>query len=133
MSENLIERFVLPLALRARAPLLSFEACLLRCFRGPGRSPLLRNQQCMTNEIRELFFREIAVPALAPHVAGNYPYASFGGETGSKPVEQASSLVFAQCSVPSNFPENLLARGCLLDYSSTCSGDARNPYVGLTM
>jgi hypothetical protein len=50
------------------------ETRLLESFGGSSRSPFLRTHQRAMNEIRELLFRQVVLPALAPHVAGDDPY-----------------------------------------------------------
>src|ERR1700682_241563 len=94
MTENLIERFILSLSLCMRPALFSLEARFLGRFGGSSWSSLLRNYQRTANEIRQLLFREIAVSALAPHLAGNYANAPIGCQSRGKPVEQAGALVF---------------------------------------
>src|ERR1700681_2454293 len=132
MTENLIERFLLPLTLSVRPPLLSLEACFLGGLCWPSRPSLLWNHQGATDEIRELLFGEIAVPALAPHLAGDDPYAAVCVESRGEPVEQVRSLILAERSRPANIPEYLHARRSLVDVLPAGARRARHPNVELS-
>lgn len=114
-----------------RMSLLRFQAGFLRRpgrFRGPA---LPRNAQPASDQIGESLLCQLAIPALAAHVACDHPYAAITCESRGQFRAKTIPLLVIQHARAEDIPEYLDPRRRLVDVLTTRTRRSGNTNVEL--
>jgi len=112
-----------------RVALLCVEPGLLGGSCWFGSFALSWNYESPPHQFGQSLFRQISVAALASHVTRNYADTPIGRETRAEPFLETHALLLAECAGYANVPENLHARGCLIDVLASRARGSRDPHI----